>query len=212
MDIYNRKWIIENSKKVLEGYYEGITVRQLYYRLVSIGMTNDIQHYKRVVAATTDARWDGAISMEAFVDRERSMYGSTKAEEKTVEQEIKDAKETIKNWITAYGLERWSNQPNFVEVWVEKKALQGVLERPCMMNDVGLAPCKGYPSLTFLNKAKKRFEAAQMNGKEVIILYFGDYDPSGEDIPRSLKDNLARMGCEVEVERIALHPEQISLF
>lgn len=50
-DIYTRDWIIENAERILEEYAEGITVRQLHYRLVAIGMTNDMNHYKRVVSA-----------------------------------------------------------------------------------------------------------------------------------------------------------------
>ena len=170
-------------------------------------MINDYNHYKRVVNAMTQARWNDIIPMEAFVDRERSMYGETKAEEKDLENEIETAKTQVNAWINNYSLNRWSNQKYYVEVWIEKKALQGVFERPCMINDVGLAPCKGYPSLTFLNEANDRFE--NVVNKNIIILYFGDYDPSGEDIPRSMQENLERMGSFVTVERIALNQGQI---
>ena len=147
--------------------------------------------------------------MEAFIDRERSMFGETKAEEKDLESEIERGKQQVRAWMEAYHLNRWSNQEHYIEVWIEKKALQGVFEGPCSDLDVGLAPCKGYPSITFLNDASNRLSDAQSDGKEIIILYFGDYDPSGEDIPRSIKENLSRMECDVEVKRIALHPEQI---
>lgn len=147
--------------------------------------------------------------MESFIDRERAVVGSTRADEKDVDDEIAEAKQQIKNWMTAYQLDRWSNQPKFVEVWIEKKALQGVFERPCLMNRVALNPCKGYPSLTFLNDAKDRFLEAQGRSQETVILYFGDYDPSGEDIPRSIKKNLARMGCDVQIKVMALKPELI---
>lgn len=210
MDKFNRQWITENAKTVLEEYSEGITVRQLYYRLVALGMTNTLKHYKRVVKGMVEARWKGIVDMEAFVDRERSMHGETAADEKELDDEVGKAKSNIKAWMWAYYLDRWSNQKEFVEVWIEKKALQGVFERPCSRMDVGLGPCKGYPSLTFLNEAKKRFENAQANGQGVVILYFGDYDPSGEDIPRSLRDNIERMGCGIEVKRIALNPELIA--
>jgi hypothetical protein len=40
-------------------------------------------------------------------------------------------------------------------------------------------------------------------------LYFGDFDPSGEDIPRSVKVNIERLKCNITVERRALNPEQI---
>lgn len=208
-DAFNGAWIKANAREVLAGYTEGITLRQLYYRLVARGMTNDVQHYKKVVSTMTSARWEGVVRMEAFVDRERSMWGRTDADTTDLSSAVEQGKRQIKAWMQNYNLERWSTQPKYVEVWIEKKALQGVFERPCMMMDVGLAPCKGYPSLTFLNDARRRFEEAQERGQEVIILYFGDYDPSGEDIPRSIKENIGKMGCEVEVIRMALTPEQI---
>lgn len=208
-DNFSSSWIKEKAQEVLAQYSEGITLRQLYYRLVAMGMTNNINHYKKVVSAMTQARWSGIVDMCSFVDRERSMFGQTEADEKDVESEIERTKRIIKHCMESYSLERWSNQPKFVEVWIEKKALQGVFETPCNRMDVGLAPCKGYPSLTFLYEASLRFERAQRAGKDVIILYFGDYDPSGEDIPRSIEENLRKLGARVTVQRVALMPELI---
>lgn len=209
-DIYTRSWIIRNAKEILSTYYEGITLRQLHYRLVAIGMINDTNHYKRVIGAMTRARWENIVDMESFIDRERSMYGETADDDKDLDTEIERGKEQIKAWMNAYNLNRWSNQTDYIEVWIEKKALQGVFERPCMMASVGLAPCKGYPSITFLNEASKRFETAIDDGKKPIILYFGDHDPSGDNIPHSLQKNLYRLGVDVEVIRIALNPDQIA--
>lgn len=208
-DIYDRAWIIDNARKILPTYSEGITLRQLYYRLVAIGMTNDVKHYKKVVSALTEARWNGDVEMTAFIDRERSVYGRTQSDTKDLNSEIEYAKERIQSVMEYYRLERWSNQENYVEVWIEKKALQGVFEYPCSAMSVSLSACKGYPSLTFLNDAKVRFQEALDRNQNPIILYFGDYDPSGEDIPRSIKDNLSRLGVEVSVERIALNPKMI---
>ena len=51
-DEFTRDWIIEQSIDVLSNYENGIlTIRALHYQLVSRGMTNTLQHYKRVVAA-----------------------------------------------------------------------------------------------------------------------------------------------------------------
>lgn len=208
--VYDRKWITEKSAEILDEYSGGITIRQLHYRLVSAGMTNDNLHYKKVVSAMTTSRWSGAVSMTSFIDRERAMFGETKSEEKSLSQEIEKGKEQIQAWMNAYGLNRWANQKYYIEVWIEKKALQGVFELPCSIWGVGLAPCKGYPSLTFLNDACERFLEAESRDKELVILYFGDHDPSGEDIPRSIGENLNRLGVEVEVNPIALNASQIS--
>ena len=88
-----------------------------------------------------------------------------------------------------YFKNRWENQEYYPEVFIEKKALQGVFQNICRQYDVALGACKGYPSLTFLYESQLRFNSAIYNGKKPIIIYFGDYDPSGEDIPRSIYEN-----------------------
>lgn len=210
-DQFTREWIIEQSIDVLSNYEPGVlTIRGLHYQLVSRGMTNDIQHYKRVVAATGVARWDGRIAFDAFSDRDRSLATETEAEPSVLEDKIDKAKEQVGLWIRSYYLNHWENQPYYPEVFIEKKALEGVFYRPCVRHGVALGACKGSPSLTFLHDAMLRFRDAESRGQIPIILYFGDYDPSGEDIPRALKENIVNLGCEsIEVRRICLVESQV---
>jgi len=173
-------------------------------------MTNDIQHYKRVVAATGQARWDGVISFNAFSDRDRALACETLSAPTILEERMDEAKTQVKLWMTSYYKRKWENQPYYPEVFIEKKALEGVFYKPCLRHGVALGACKGYPSLTFLHDAANRFSDAVYQGKKPIILYFGDYDPSGEDIPRALAENIRNLGCdEIEVRRICLMEEQV---
>ena len=210
-DIFNRQWIIDNSIEIISRYQKGIlTLRGLHYQLVSIGMTNTLRHYKRVVSAMIEARWNGLVYFDAFSDHDRSMIGSTRSDQTDLDESINEGKAQIKLWMQSYYRNRWENQPVYPEVLIEKKALQGVFESVCYRNRVALGACKGYPSLTFLNEAAERFIKAEQNGKIPTIIYFGDYDPSGEDIPRSIKENIISLGCEsIEVKRIALLHEQV---
>ena len=209
-DKFNRNWIIDNSVKICNEYANGdLTIRGLHYQLVGIGMTNSFKHYKRVVAAMAQARWDGVISFEQFSDNERAMIGKTESQATEPLEKAEDSKYYINYYLNNYYKNRWENQQYYPEVFIEKKALQNVFEKPCKEWNVALGACKGYPSLTFLNEAIGRFQEAVNNGKTPIILYFGDYDPSGEDIPRSISDNLAKLGLNVEVRRFSLLEEQV---
>jgi hypothetical protein len=210
-DEFTRAWITENAIDVLDRYQKGIlTIRALHYQLVSMGMTNSIKHYKRVVAAMIEARWAGLVDFDAFSDLDRTMVGKTDYEQTNLDDSIDKAKEQIQAWMDFYCKNRWENQPYYPEVFIEKKALQGVFQSPCMRYDVALGACKGYPSLTFLNEATQRFREAEERGKMPVILYFGDYDPSGEDIPRAIEENIRKLGCEsIEVRRIALTKHQV---
>lgn len=210
-DAFTKAWITQNATDVLKEYPPGmLTLRGLYYQLVTRGMTNSLQHYKRVVSAMIAARWDGLVDFDAFSDRDRAMVGETRYEETDVAESIDKAKEAIVAWMEYYNKNKWENQPIYPEVLIEKKALQGVFESVCSDNRVALGACKGYPSLTFLNELAKRFIEAESLGKLPVILYFGDYDPSGEDIPRSIEENISRLGCpSIEVRRIALMEHQV---
>jgi hypothetical protein len=209
-DIFSKSWIIENSINVCSQYEKGIlTLRALHYQLVGLGMTNDTQHYKRVVIAMIDARWNELIDFDQFSDLDRTMVGYTDYRKTFVANEIDYAKEQVNAWMTNYHKNRWENQNYYPEIFIEKKALQGVFANICKQWNISLGACKGYPSLTFLHEASLRFKSAEYNNKQPIIIYFGDYDPSGEDIPRSVQDNLKRFGVEVEVRRIALMQHQV---
>lgn len=209
-DQFTKQWIIDNSIEITSRYAAGVlTLRGLHYQLVSIGMTNDINHYKRVVNAMIFARWEGLIDFETFSDLDRSMVGETKSSETSVDSEVISSTDAIRYWMTHYSKNRWENQTYYPEVFIEKKALQGVFQGVCRRWNVALGACKGYPSLTFLNESKKRFENSIYEGKQPVIIYFGDYDPSGEDIPRSIEENLMRLGVDVRVKRIALMEDQV---
>lgn len=210
-DIYTGKWILQNSLEIIDRYEKGmLTLRALHYQLVGIGMTNSLKHYKRVVTTMIQARWDGLVDFDTFSDHDRAMIGSTDYETIILHEQIEKGKEQIDAWMNAYYKNKWENQIHYPEVFIEKKALQGIFQPICRRNNVALGACKGYPSLTFLNEACERFKEASLNGKIPIILYFGDYDPSGEDIPRSIEANIKRLGCyDIQVERFALMEHQV---
>ena len=208
-DIYTRNWIISNSISICSNYDDGVlTLRSLHYQLVGRGMTNDIQHYKRVVAAMIEARWNNQIGFDQFSDLDREMVGETQHEETNVDDKIEKGKEQIEAWMTSYHKNRWENQPIYPEILIEKKALQGVFAPVCNSWNISLGACKGYPSLTFQHDMYKRYKDISTE-KQVVLLYFGDYDPSGEDIPRSIVDTLSRFGVDVDLRRIALMEEQV---
>lgn len=210
-DQYTKAWVKHASIPIINRYEPGVlTLRGLYYQLVSLGMTNSLNHYKRVVSAMIDARWDGDVDFEAFSDRDRAMVGETAYEETTVDSKVADGIFGVDYYMTNYRKNRWENQDFYIEVLIEKKALQGVFEPICKRWNVALGACKGYPSLTFLNEMSERFQDAEACGKIPIIIYFGDYDPSGEDIPRSLAVNLRDLGVHnIQVDRRALLEWQV---
>lgn len=101
-DEFNRQWITDNALEILEEYNNNITIRALHYRLVSIGMPNTMQHYKRVVAAMTKARKEGVLEYDAFDDHERDTIGSTFYSETDIDSSLEYAFDEIKAWMSYF--------------------------------------------------------------------------------------------------------------
>lgn len=108
-------------------------------------------------------------------------------------------------------LDRWKNQPNYVEVWVEKDALIGIVSQVCRKLDVPHFSCRGYTSQSEMWSAAQRF-IRQEDKESRTIIHLGDHDPSGIDMTRDIQERLEMFGADVTVKRVALTMEQIELY
>lgn len=182
------------------------TSRQLFYAFVSINVIeNTFRSYKNFCELLKDARLSGHIDWDGIEDRTRQLESYLMHE--TPQAGIDYA---IKQYIE----DAWADQDAYVEVWIEKSALIGVLYQPCWKFRLPFISCRGYTSTTEIYVAAKRFEEQMANGKQAIIIHLGDHDPSGEDMTRDNFDriNLMSYNCGIEVRRVALTPEQIDRY
>lgn len=162
MDKFTRTWIIQNALKEIPQYEKGIlTIRGLHYRLVARGMTNTIQHYKRVVAAMVKARWEGQISFDTFSDNDRETLGETEFKETTVQEKAEQGKFQVRAWMRAYRKNRWENQPYFPEVFIEKKALQGVFQKPCEQMDGRTFTVQRLPVINIFKRRRRPIQKSK---------------------------------------------------
>jgi hypothetical protein len=180
-----------------------MTLRQLYYQLVQAGIIeNNKNSYERLGSLMNDARRAGLVDWAAIEDRGRNLNRWDL---------FKDPNDFLNRMIRYYLEDLWRDQDTYVETWIEKDALIGVLERPCGHYLVPYFACRGYPSTSELYSAAKRFDRKAGAGKRGVILYLGDHDPAGVDIPRANQENLD-LFCRrsnIELKRIALNMDQI---
>jgi hypothetical protein len=112
-----------------------------------------------------------------------------------------------------YREDLWRDQDFRLEVWIEKDALLGVIERVCDEFRVPYFACRGNNSESEQYKAGKRFEEQLESGLTPIVLHLGDHDPNGLDMTRDNRDRLAMFARRgVEVRRLALNMDQIDRY
>jgi hypothetical protein len=106
----------------------------------------------------------------------------------------------------------WATQENYVETWIEKDALVGVIEGICTELDVPYFACRGYTSQSEMWGAARRLIEREKAGKKTTIIHLGDHDPSGIDMTRDIQDRLELFGSTAVIHRIALVFDQIEQY
>ena len=159
-----------------------LTNRQMYYQLVATDfIPNAMEVYKRVSKFITDARYGGYLDWKIFEDRGRQTRPPS---------EWKNIGALIDTSLKAYRLPRWKDQDFYVEVLCEKQALESVLKPVTKKWHVQFGYNKGYTSAASMYDLYQRVLAGIFDNKDVIILYFGDHDPSGIDMVRDIETRI----------------------
>ena len=176
------------------------TVRQIYYRLVSAGVIAKTENaYGNIGRRLGILRRGGVVPFGWIADNTRWMRKPTTYS--GVEQALIDTARFYRRAV-------WNDLPVYVEVWLEKDALAGVLLDETAAYDVPLMVTRGYASLSYLYEAA---EAIAARGKPTYIYYFGDHDPSGVHIPIKVAEGLREFAPDAEIhfQRVAVVPWQI---
>jgi hypothetical protein len=169
--------------------------------LVARGLIpNNDKQYKIIGNAVNDGRLAGLIDWYAIEDRTRYLRKNS---------HWTSPVDIIHGAVYGYYKNHWENMDSYVEVWVEKDALIGIVQNACNKLDVPSFSCRGYASQSEMWRAAKRFIVKQEEGKYNILVHLGDHDPSGIDMTRDIGERLKSFGAHVSVNRIALNGLQI---
>lgn len=194
---------VERLRAAIEALREHnpMTVRQVYYQLVSRHVIENTRtQYQAVSNLLVDARKTGEIPWAWIEDRLRRP--------RTVGMwnDLSDFAETARR---SYRRDVWSTQPQYVEVWLEKDALSGIFEDVLSPYGVTLNVGRGFDGWDSIRNAAARYTGRK---RRTTVLYFGDFDPSGEDMVRSLRERLCFFGISPKVIKCALTKDDIERY
>lgn len=199
--------IIEQANDIIKEYSAqgfDLTLRQLYYQFVARDLIpNEQRAYKRLGSIVNDGRLAGLIDWNAIEDRTRHLRALSHWD---------NPAGIVASCAHQFRVDKWRGQDYRPEVWIEKDALVGVIQRVCSRLDVPYFSCRGYVSQSSMWRAAQRMERHLENGQTPHIIHLGDHDPSGVDMSRDIKDRLELFleGLPpFEVDRVALTMEQV---
>jgi hypothetical protein len=185
--------VLPHAQEIVLSYDTAVTLRQLFYRLVADGTLPNLQsYYTRLSAQTAEARrtqgFPDLLDQRSRIRRATSFDSPTDA----------------LTWLSyLYRRDRTEGQEWSVYLGVEKNALAEQLHS--WYGDLGLPSVVlgGFASQSYVDKVRRDVEA---QGRPAILIYAGDFDPSGDYIDVDLEN---RVGVFDKVQRIALDTAQV---
>jgi hypothetical protein len=178
-----------------------MTVRQVFYQATVRHIVEKTeQGYDKVQIALTNMRRARTMPYDWIVD-------FTRWQRKP--RTFRDVTHALQETSRFYRKDLWGAAESYVDIWLEKDALSGVIMPVTSKFDVPLMVARGYASLSFLSEAAEYMEAEE---RPVYVYHLGDFDPSGIDAGEKIERTLRELAptAEIHFERIAVTPEQIA--
>lgn len=193
-----KEWapIVGRAAAIVREYDTAVTLRQVHYRLVAeaemtgSGYLNTENDYKNLSRLTAAARRDGTFP--PLLDRTRTIE---------VANTYSDPQHALESLAHYYRRDLLATQQVRPVVVVEKATLIAQIVAWFGTLCVPAVALRGYASETL---ERLVLELADEDDRELVFLYCGDHDPTGEDIPRAFEDNTG-----LELRRVALSAEQV---
>jgi hypothetical protein len=176
------------------------SVRQTFYQAVVRGIVGKTEaEYEKVQRALVKLRRDGRVQFGWITDGTRWRIKPTTFS--SLEQALAKTAQTYRRAL-------WDTADVYVEVWLEKDALSGVVHPVTNEYDVGLHVARGFSSLSFLAESADHIIAID---RPTIIFQLGDHDPSGRNAGEKIEQTLRELAPDAEIhfERLAVTMEQI---
>lgn len=178
-----------------------MTVRQVFYQATVRGLVEKSEAgYTKIQTDLVLMRRSGLLPYYWLADNTRWQRKPTT---------FNGIEEALEATASFYRKSLWTDADAYVEVWLEKDALAGVVYPITSVFDVPLMVARGYASLSFLHNAAEHINELDV---PAYIYHLGDYDPSGVNAGEKIEETLRELASDAEInfERIAVTPEQIA--
>jgi hypothetical protein len=182
------------------------SVRHVFYRMTDPRLPESIQKTDRGYAQVQDRivkmRRAGTLPYGWITDATRRGYFTNT---------FSGAGDFLRQMHGLYRADLWQQSDFYCEVWTESRSIAGVIQDECEELAVTLYPCGGFTSISLAYQAAEDINSRR-DGKHVVILYIGDFDPAGLLIDVSLEKELRKHllpDIDMTFGRLAITYDQI---
>lgn len=185
------------------------SVRHVFYLMTNPRLQEPVEKsdrgYRHVQERCVYLRRFGKIPYSWIADMSRRGY---------FVNTFDDAGDFIRSMSAHYRANLWADAEYRCEVWTESRSIASVIQHDCEELAVSLYPCGGFSSLSFVHQAAE-YNNHYDEGRPLVVLYIGDYDPAGVLIDQSLESELRqhlKSSIPLIFKRIAINEEQVEIY
>ena len=171
------KQVIPHVKEIIDARkrrgISRLTLRGLFYILISKNILANLHNrYRGLSRKLVEARKRGELDPDCIVDESRTIidiYDSFYSPEQLIDTHLEVLDSLPENYKTRY-IPRWYGQPHYVEVWVEKKAMAGVLKSILAGYEVRIVPT----SILRSARNSKQVADKKIQSKALLFIFYTD--------------------------------------
>lgn len=178
--------VLDQVADVLASEDEPLTARQIFYRLVArFAYDKTEQAYARLCENLVKARRARMIPFHAIRDEKTDSHGGDWGY-----HSIDQFWDGLRSSARRYRRPLREGQRAEVELWCEARGMGPSLSRAATPYGVQVFATGGFPGVTVTYEMAQKVIAADEEGRRFVFLHLGDYDPSGEAIFSSMRDDV----------------------
>jgi hypothetical protein len=204
--------ILNRGLELINSVYYSVSARWVFYRLLQESFYSKKSDYASFIILTSKARkrfmdgWHPNI----LADDTRARITRTGGEKNV--QACIDGLVSELTYSVNFSVDHFYQQEKYAEIWFEAKAMAGQFRH--YTSGIDLVPFGGHPSIPYkYGIAQHLSGVSHRYDKDIVVLYFGDYDSAGDTIINSALWDIQQW-CDVpfELVRCGLNQEQAIQF
>lgn len=165
-----------------------MTVRRVFYQATVAGVIDKTEGgYREVQTDLVTMRRDGELPYAWLAD-------NTRWQRKPLT--FTGVQEALEHAAKSYRKALWADPDAYVEIWLEKDPLAGVVIAVTSEYDVPSMVARGYASLSFLRGAPEYIDSLEV---PTFIYHLGDYDPSGVSAGEKIEQTLRELAPRADI-------------
>jgi len=166
-----------------------VSSRGWAYQLETFGII-DKSEFNKVANIINECRKLGLLPIDFVAEEQsRKFVHVFKPEEVTTKQKLLKYFEESHKQKYYHIPDYWVDEEYYIQVLVEKIDLVTLFEPVCKNYRIPIATSKGWSSISQRWELIQRFKYHEEQGRIPVLLYCGDFDPSGIQISDKLKKN-----------------------